>query len=601
MTDTLPRQTTKTNEIASANGAAHAAISKTTNGPANTSSYSATTEINMLPPRRRRWRMLIPAVLAVLVAIGALYFLLRPTKSVLTTTVQRGTIISSVETTGKLQADSVAKLSFKSPGQVAKVIAKQGDVVETGSVLAELDTAALQRQVDQAKTQLEISKLKLKQAKEGVKAEDVTAATAQRDAAAAKLNQIKSGGRSEDIAAAQAQLNQAQAKYDALKKGASTQDIAGAQAQLDAAKANRNQVAGAAANAREQARLTVAQAQNAVQNAQDVYNKVKSDNSSLANLPQDKKNAEQHAQRDLQDTEGKLSQAQLTYSTAKQSETAQVSAADAQVAEAQAALDKLKSGPTAEDKRQAEEAVAQAKANLDRVKNGASEQEIAQAQSALDASQAALDKVKAGPTNTDLAILEQQITLAQITVDSANAQLADSRLTSPINGTLLSIDLKPGETVGAMQAIATVADTSSLRIKADIDEIDIGRVSAGQSVTVTLDAYPGVNMPGRINSLAPGATLKQGSTVYQATVSFTPTKGVTPREGMAANVDITAQRKDNVLLLPNRAFETVGRRQYVAVMENGNTRKVEVETGLSNPTDTEVISGLSEGQVVTLK
>ena len=64
-------------------------------------------------------------------------------------------------------------------------------------------------------------------------------------------------------------------------------------------------------------------------------------------------------------------------------------------------------------------------------------------------------------------------------------------------------------------------------------------------------------MPGKIDELAPGATQKQGSTVYQATVSFTAQDGVVPREGMAANVDVTAQRKDNVLLLPNRAIVTV--------------------------------------------
>ncbi len=123
----------------------------------------------------------------------------------------------------------------------------------------------------------------------------------------------------------------------------------------------------------------------------------------------------------------------------------------------------------------------------------------------------------------------------------------------------------------------------------------------GQPVTVTLDAYPGVPIPGRIEALAPGATLKQGSTVFQATINFTPPDGVVPREGMAANVDITAQRKDNVLILPNRAFETVGKRQYVTLKEGGTTRKVEVVTGLSNSTDTEVISGLREGQVVVLK
>jgi len=105
---------------------------------------------------------------------------------------------------------------------------------------------------------------------------------------------------------------------------------------------------------------------------------------------------------------------------------------------------------------------------------------------------------------------------------------------------------------------------------------------------------------GKIDELAPGATQKQGSTVYQATVSFTAQDGVVPREGMAANVDVTAQRKDNVLLLPNRAIVTVTDRQYVTVKEGDTTRKVEVETGLSNSSDTEILTGVEEGQVVVI-
>jgi HlyD family secretion protein len=519
--------------------------------------------------KRRPWRIILPVALVVVAALALAYIFLRPTSTVTTAIVTRGTIISSVETTGKLQADLSAKLSFRSSGTVDKVLAKQGDKVKAGDVLAELDTASLQRQLKQAQAQLEISKLKLQQAKEGPQPADIAAATANLNGAVASLNSVRAGGRAEDIAAAQALFNQAQAKLDALNKGPSATDLAATQAKLDQAKANRDVVIATTANATEQARILLEQAKASTEN--------------------------------WLDPAGKVEQARLNYVAAQQSQTAQVNAANAQVTEAQAALDKLKAGPTADDLRQAQEAVNQAKANLDKVRSGATAQEIAQAQSRVDAAQAALDKVKAGPTDTDLEILQQQINLAQLSVDNASAQLADARLTSPVAGTVLSIDLDVGEQVGAMQPVATVADTTSLRVKADVDEIDVGRVSVGQPVTVTLDSYPGVKMPGRIDDLAPGATLKQGSTVYQATISFTPAEGVTPREGMAANVDITAQRKDNVLLLTNRAFETVGRRQYVTVKEGDNTRKVEVETGLSNSTDTEVISGLTEGQTVLLK
>jgi HlyD family secretion protein len=537
--------------------------------PAERVDYTTFDDTAFVVTKRRRRRMWLAIGLGVALLVALLFFLLRSSKNLPTVIVRRGTIISSVETTGKLEAEKRARLSFKQSGRVESVKVKAGDSVSSGDVLAELDTSTLQRQLNEAEVQLQISKLKLEQARLGAQPEDIAAATADLAGAVSRLNQVRAGGRAEDIAGAQALLNQAQAKLDALKKGPSALDISIAQAKLDQAKANRSLVGTTAANTKEQARIALQEAQTALDNGTG--------------------------------TQAKVDQARSNYDAAKSAEVSQISAADATVREAEAALSKLKSGPTPEDLKQAQAAVSQAAANLDKVKSGATPEEIVEAQSRVDAAQAVLNKVKAGPTATDMAILEQGIALAQLSVDNANAQLAESRLVAPLDGTVLQISLEVGEVVTGLQPVATIADTTSLRIEADIDEIDVGRVSADQPVTVTLDAYPGVAMSGKVESLSPGATQTQGSTVYGAIITFTPAEGVVPRAGMAANVDITSQRKENVLLLPNRAFETVGGRHYVTVKEGDTTTKIEVETGLSNTTETEVVSGLKEGQVVVTK
>ncbi|HEX8219329.1 MAG TPA: efflux RND transporter periplasmic adaptor subunit [Chloroflexia bacterium] len=569
MKDTPTREaSTSTGDSDRGNGAGH----HTPDDAGLTTGFSqpySQREAVLLPPRRRRWRLALAALLAAAVIIAAIFVLASPAKGPATAQVTRGTIISSVETTGKLEAQKSARLSFRSSGRVERVLARQGDRVKAGQVLAELDSDNLQRQLREAEAQLHISELRLQQAKLGPRQEDITAATADLNAATAQLQQLKGGGRPEDVAAAQAGLNQAQAQLDALKKGPSPQELTAAQARLDQAKANRDLVAATSSNATEQARILYVQAQTAAE--------------------------------DFLDPAGQIEQARLNYEAAQKSETAQMASANARVTEAQAGLDALKAGPSPEEVRAAEQGVVQAQAHLDRVRNGASQQDIASAQARVDAAQADMDKLKAGATDTDIAILEQQLALSRIDVERAQAQLADAQIAAPMDGTVLSIDLEIGEIVNGSQPVAVVADTTSLRIKADVDEIDVGRVQAGQAVTVTLDAYPGVRLPGKIESLAPGATLKQGSTVYQATVSFVPTGEVVPREGMAANVDITAQRKDGVLLLPNRAFEAVGRRQYVTLLQGDTTTRLEVEVGLSNNADTEIISGLEEGQTVLLK
>lgn len=716
-------------------------------------------EIELMRPKRSKLRIIVPVLLLAIAAVVVGWVLLQPAKGPNTVTVTRGSIISTVETTGKLEAETSAQLSFKPAGRVEQVFVKQGDTVQKGQVLAELETEDLERNVNEAEVQLEISKLKYQQSQQGAREEDIVAATADLNAATARLNNVKAGSRSEDIAVAQAGVNQAQAKLDAVKKGPtpedvtvaeatlrqaqarleaakqpaspeqiagaeagvreaqakldslkkgaseediavaqaaldqananldlakkgpSAEDVAAAKAKLDEAKAAREQVAATTSNAKEQARLDVVQASNALQNVQDVYGKIKDENDQTkpADLTNDDKNREAKALRDVKDAEAKVEQASLNYDTAKKNEISQLAQADsnikgaqaaydkaaagpsaedvaiaqsgvdsakakldsvmappkvedvaaaqagvdqaqsnldhlkaggtaneiaeaqADVDKAQASLDAVKKGPSAEDIRVAQEELAQANANLDKVKAGATAADIQEAQAQVDAAQASLDKLRAGPTSTDLKILEQGIVLSQIAVDGANSDLDNAKLITPIGGTVLAINLEVGETVGGFQQVASVADVNSLRVKADIDELDIGRVSVGQAVTVTLDAYPGVKLPGKIDKLAPGATQKQGSTVYQATISFGKSEGVVPREGMAASVDVTAQRKDGVLLIPNRAIETIGDREYVTIPQGNTTRKVEIEAGLSNNTDTEVISGLNEGQAVVVR
>ena len=268
---------------------------------------------------------------------------------------------------------------------------------------------------------------------------------------------------------------------------------------------------------------------------------------------------------------------------------------------AQAALTEARSGPTAEALRQAQAAVDQAQANVDKVTHGGTAADVAEAQARVAAAQAALDLKKQGATATDVAILQRQVDLAQLGLDTATAARADAQLRAPFGGTVLSINAKVGELVGG-DPVLEVASLDTLRAQADIDELDVGRVQPGQPVTVTLDAYPGQKMPGTIETLAPGATQKQGSTVYQATVVFTATADVVPRPGMAANLLVTAQRKADALLVPNRALETVGAKQFVTVVEGGATRKQEVQPGIANADTTEIVDdgSLRAGQVVVV-
>src|SRR5204862_1700972 len=120
------------------------------------SRFADESEITLPPPRRRPWRIALPVLLVIALAVGVGWYFFRPVAGPPTATVRRGTIISSVETTGKLEAQTKASLAFKMSGRVEKILVKEGAKIEPGDVLAQLDTESLQRQLDEARTQLDI-------------------------------------------------------------------------------------------------------------------------------------------------------------------------------------------------------------------------------------------------------------------------------------------------------------------------------------------------------------------------------------------------------------------------------------------------------------
>jgi HlyD family secretion protein len=146
-----------------------------------------------------------------------------------------------------------------------------------------------------------------------------------------------------------------------------------------------------------------------------------------------------------------------------------------------------------------------------------------------------------------------------------------------------------------------LTDFSSYHIDVVVDEIDIGRVAVGQQVTVTLDALPGETLAGQIEQIAQTAQLDSGVVSYKVRVNLEPSDAPL-RAGMTANVDIVTQRRQDVLLVPNR-FITIDRlsgRTFVDRLVDQEIQPIEIQTGLRDETYSEVLAGLQEGDVVAL-
>jgi macrolide-specific efflux system membrane fusion protein len=143
----------------------------------------------------------------------------------------------------------------------------------------------------------------------------------------------------------------------------------------------------------------------------------------------------------------------------------------------------------------------------------------------------------------------------------------------------------------------TISNTSSLEVVAGFAEANAVKLAAGQPATISLSALPSTSVPGKVTAVSPVSTVVSNVVTYDVTVSLTnPPSDVKP--GMTANVSVIVASADNVLELPTSAITTTGRFSTVTVLKNGKQSTQTVTTGLAGDTNTQIMSGLSAGEVV---
>jgi macrolide-specific efflux system membrane fusion protein len=169
-------------------------------------------------------------------------------------------------------------------------------------------------------------------------------------------------------------------------------------------------------------------------------------------------------------------------------------------------------------------------------------------------------------------------------------------LVAPVAGLVIARNVEPGQTVTAQDAVLVMSDR--LILKGQVDETDVGQVRVGQEAGIVLDAYPGRSVPGRVEHIAYEAQTVNNVTIYQ--VDVLPER-VPPfmRSGMTANITFLVERKESVLTLPASAVRGSGDGASVQVaVPGGKPQARQITTGLSNGKRVEILSGLSEGDIV---
>jgi HlyD family secretion protein len=220
----------------------------------------------------------------------------------------------------------------------------------------------------------------------------------------------------------------------------------------------------------------------------------------------------------------------------------------AQVLQAKAALESARAKVL-----QAQATVKEARNNLGRLQmvRELSNGEVP-SQNDFEAAEAALDRGLANEASAKADVSE-----AQATLETRETDLAKAVIRSPINGIVLARNVEPGQTVAAsLQApvLFTLAeDLTQMELHVYVDEADVGQVKEGQEARFTVDAYPNRTFAARITQVRYGATTASGVVTYETELSL-DNSDLSLRPGMTATADITVQKVQDAILVPNAAL-----------------------------------------------
>ncbi len=227
---------------------------------------------------------------------------------------------------------------------------------------------------------------------------------------------------------------------------------------------------------------------------------------------------------------------------------------------------------------------------------------LAEAGARIALRQRELEQLLAGPS-------QSEITGAQIALQQAEARLRDAEvalnrtvLVAPMDGLVTSVDIEIAQPVIPGTGVIEISDVTPLGLTASMDEVDIGQIEAGMPAYVELDALPDVQLPTSVNRIEILGV--EAESVVSYYTSFTLDR-LDPRVrlGMTGEAFVVVESRSGVLVVPNNylRIEPDGRTFVEVLGADNQQRSVEVQLGLQSDENSEVVSGLREGDVVVLE
>lgn len=269
----------------------------------------------------------------------------------------------------------------------------------------------------------------------------------------------------------------------------------------------------------------------------------------------------------------------------------------------------------------------EARAKADRVKSlferqlaSSEEAESAEAtavsaQSSLESAIIAVEQIRNSELSlenraNDVRLAEAALETDRIALSNAQQRLRDTKVYAPISGIIASRPVQVGNivasgvsNVGGGTTIMTISDLSRVFVLGSIDESDIGKIQLGQPVNIRVDAYPDRRFRGRVTRIATTGVATSNVVTFEVKIEVLSRDKSLLKPVMTANLEIVAAESEDTIIIPADAISRnkEGKRIVKVKVAEGKTEEREVELGISNGAQTEIVDGIAEGEEVEVK
>ena len=470
----------------------------------------------------RKWKIIaiagaIVLVVAVAVAVGRIVLAPKDrangvdTSAIKTATVERGNIAVNIDATGTIKPLNIVEVSSKASGKILELRVDAGDYVEKDEIIAVIETTYVQISLEQAEADVRTAEARLQQAEIDIELQTEQSAIQIRQAeeslfeANKRLEQIKEQIRLEKIANkrgvmdAENSLKIANLRYKLLTSG----EVRGENKRRAQSSLTQDEVSRDLAKAEHERNV-------------ELYGKELISKAALDTSDAQYRSAEARYQSGVDNL--KLVEQPAT--------EAELELGQADIKKTQFSLDLANERVASEPSRDMDIELQQ--------------QRIKQAEDSLKL--AHTNKRQIERKKRDLETARSSLKRSQVQLDLRKIEYDDTVIKAPISGTVLARMVEPGQVITSRlssiassegQTLVTMADLNTVYVVTEVDETDIGKVQIGQSVTITVEAYPDIPFQGAVLKIAPQGQAIQNVTTFEVTSELKNVAATRPQQGMA--------------------------------------------------------------------